>query len=82
MNLAQIIEDALTASSGADVFVYRLDGVMLNIEIGIHDHERGRRQRIRVDVVTVVALWRDARRCPGSRSGARRRRHDAQDRCL
>tara|TARA_R110002072_G_scaffold36848_3_gene108187 strand:- start:594 stop:995 length:402 start_codon:yes stop_codon:yes gene_type:complete len=55
MNLAQIIEDALTASSGADVFVYRLDGVMLNIEIGIHDHERGRRQRIRVDVVTVVS---------------------------
>lgn len=55
MNLAQIIEDALTQSGGNDVFVYRLDGVIVEVEIGIHDHERGRRQRVRIDVVTVVS---------------------------
>ena len=55
MNLAQIIEDALTQSGGNDVFVYRLDGVVVDVEIGIHDHERGRRQRVRIDVVTVVS---------------------------
>lgn len=55
MNLAQIIEDALTQSGGNDVFVYRLDGVVVEVEIGIHDHERGRRQRVRIDVVTVVS---------------------------
>ena len=55
MNLAQIIEDALTQSGGDDVFVYRLDGVVVDVEIGIHDHERGRRQRVRIDVVTVVS---------------------------
>lgn len=55
MNLAQVIEDALTQSGGNDVFVYRLDGVMLEVEIGIHAHERGRKQRVRVDVVTVVS---------------------------
>ena len=55
MNLAQIIEDALTQSSGDDVFVYRLDGVVVDVEIGIHDHERGRRQRVRIDVVTLVS---------------------------
>jgi dihydroneopterin aldolase len=55
VNLAQIIEDALTQSGGNDVFVYRLDGVVVEVEIGIHDHERGRRQRVRIDVVTVVS---------------------------
>jgi len=55
VNLAQIIEDALTQSGGNDVFVYRLDGVVVDVEIGIHDHERGRRQRVRIDVVTVVS---------------------------
>lgn len=34
MNLAQIIEDALTQSGGNDVFVYRLDGVVVDAEIG------------------------------------------------
>nr|WP_272906802.1 dihydroneopterin aldolase [Hyphobacterium sp. SN044] len=32
-----------------------MDGVVVDVEIGIHDHERGRRQRVRIDVVTVVS---------------------------
>ena len=55
MNLAQIIEDALTGGPDEDVFVYRLNGVTMDVEIGIHDFERGQKQRVLVDVVTVVS---------------------------
>jgi 7,8-dihydroneopterin aldolase/epimerase/oxygenase len=49
-----VIENALANATGEDVFIYRLEGVKLNVEIGIHDYERGVRQRVLVDVVTVV----------------------------
>ena len=49
-----MIENALANATGEDVFIYRLEGVKLNVEIGIHDYERGVRQRVLVDVVTVV----------------------------
>ena len=37
MRLDQVIENALANASGEDVFVYRLEGVKLDVEIGIHD---------------------------------------------
>lgn len=49
-----MIENALANATGEDVFIYRLEGVKLSVEIGIHDYERGVRQRVLVDVVTVV----------------------------
>lgn len=49
-----MIENALANATGEDVFIYRLEGVKLHVEIGIHDYERGVRQRVLVDVVTVV----------------------------
>jgi dihydroneopterin aldolase len=49
-----VIENALANATGEDVFIYRLEGVKLSVEIGIHDYERGVRQRVLVDVVTVV----------------------------
>lgn len=55
MRLDQVIENALARATGEDVFVYRLEGVKLDIEIGIYEHERGTRQRVLVDVVTLVA---------------------------
>lgn len=54
MRLDQVIENALANSTGEDVFIYRLEGVKLDVEIGIHDYERGVRQRVFVDVITVV----------------------------
>ena len=55
MRLDQVIENALVNATGEDVFVYRLEGVKLDVEIGIHDYERGVKQRVLVDVVTVVS---------------------------
>lgn len=55
MRLDQVIENALANATGEDVFVYRLEGVKLDIEIGIYEHERGTKQRVLVDVVTLVA---------------------------
>jgi len=55
VRLDQVIENALANASGEDVFVYRLEGVKLDIEIGIHDYERGVKQRVLVDVVTLVS---------------------------
>ena len=55
MRLDQVIENALIHATGDDVFVYRLEGVKLDIEIGIHDYERGVKQRVLVDVVTLVS---------------------------
>ncbi|MFS2317295.1 dihydroneopterin aldolase [Maricaulis sp. D1M11] len=55
MRLDQVIENALANAVGEDVFIYRLEGVKLDVEIGIHDYERGRRQRVLVDVVTMVS---------------------------
>ncbi|MBO6797273.1 dihydroneopterin aldolase [Maricaulis sp.] len=54
MRLDQVIENALANATGRDVFVYRLEGVKMDIEIGIHDYERGVKQRVLVDVVTLV----------------------------
>lgn len=54
MRLDQVIENALANATGEDVFIYRLEGVKLDVEIGIHPHERGVRQRVLVDVITVV----------------------------
>ena len=54
MRLDNVIENALVHSTGEDVFIYRLEGVGLDVEIGIHAHERGVKQRMKVDVVTVV----------------------------
>ncbi|WP_297737015.1 dihydroneopterin aldolase [uncultured Maricaulis sp.] len=54
MRLDQVIENALANASGEDVFVYRLEGVKLDVEIGIHDYERGVKQRVLIDVVTLV----------------------------
>ena len=54
MSLDQVIENALANASGEDVFVYRLDGVKMDVEIGIHDYERGVKQRVLIDVVTLV----------------------------
>nr|WP_238934782.1 dihydroneopterin aldolase [Maricaulis parjimensis] len=51
----QVIENALVNATGEDAFVYRLEGVKLDVEIGIHDYERGVKQRVLVDVVTVVS---------------------------
>ena len=55
MRLDQVIENALANASGEDVFVYRLEGVKLDVEIGIHAYERGVQQRVLVDVVTLVS---------------------------
>lgn len=55
MRLDQVIENALANATGDDVFVYRLEGVKLDVEIGIHPHERGVKQRVLVDVVTLVS---------------------------
>lgn len=55
MRLDQVIENALANTTGDDVFIYRLEGVKMSIEIGIHDYERGVRQQVLVDVVTVVS---------------------------
>ena len=55
MRLDQVIENALANATGEDVFVYRLEGVKLDVEIGIHDYERGVKQRVLVDVVTLVS---------------------------
>ncbi|GLK51374.1 dihydroneopterin aldolase [Maricaulis virginensis] len=55
MRLDQVIENALASATGEDVFVYRLEGVKLDVEIGIHDYERGVKQRVLVDVVTLVS---------------------------
>ena len=55
MRLDQVIENALVHATGDDVFVYRLEGVKLDVEIGIHDYERGVKQRVLVDVVTLVS---------------------------
>ncbi|MHA6289328.1 dihydroneopterin aldolase [Maricaulis sp. CAU 1757] len=55
MRLDQLIENALASASGEDVFIYRLEGVKLDVEIGIHAHERGVKQRVLVDVVTLVS---------------------------
>ncbi|MFY0636918.1 dihydroneopterin aldolase [Maricaulis maris] len=54
MRLDQVIENALANASGEDVFVYRLEGVKMDVEIGIHDYERGVKQRVLIDVVTLV----------------------------
>jgi len=54
MRLDQVIENALANATGQEVFVYRLEGVKMNVEIGIHDYERGVKQRVLVDVVTLV----------------------------
>ena len=54
MRLDQVIENALANATGKDVFVYRLEGVKMDVEIGIHDYERGVKQRVLVDVVTLV----------------------------
>ena len=54
MRLDQVIENALAACTGEDVFIYRLEGVALDVEIGIHEHERGRKQTVKVDAVTLV----------------------------
>lgn len=55
MRLDQVIENALANATGEDVFVYRLEGVRLDIEIGIYERERGVKQRVLVDVVTLVS---------------------------
>ena len=55
MRLDQVIENALVNATGEDAFVYRLEGVKLDVEIGIHDYERGVKQRVLVDVVTLVS---------------------------
>ncbi|WP_291843207.1 dihydroneopterin aldolase [Maricaulis sp.] len=54
MRLDQVIENALANASGEDVFIYRLEGVKLDVEIGIHAYERGVKQRVLIDVVTLV----------------------------
>ncbi|MDG1418599.1 MAG: dihydroneopterin aldolase [Maricaulis sp.] len=54
MRLDQVIENALANATGREVFVYRLEGVKMDVEIGIHDYERGVKQRVLVDVVTLV----------------------------
>lgn len=54
MRLDQLIENALANTTGENVFIYRLEGVKMNLEIGIHDYERGVRQQVLVDVVTLV----------------------------
>lgn len=55
MRLDNVIENALASASGEDVFIYRLEGVKLNVEIGIHDYERGVKQRVLIDVITLVS---------------------------
>ncbi len=54
MRLDQVIENALANATGEDVFIYRLEGVKMDVEIGIHNYERGVKQRVLVDAVTVV----------------------------
>ncbi len=54
MRLDQVIENALANTTGEDVFIYRLEGVKMDVEIGIHDYERGVKQRVLVDAVTLV----------------------------
>lgn len=54
MRLDQLIENALANATGENVFIYRLEGVKMQVEIGIHDYERGVRQQVLVDVVTLV----------------------------
>jgi dihydroneopterin aldolase len=54
VRLDQVIENALANATGEDVFIYRLEGVKMSVEIGIHDYERGVRQEVLVDVVTLV----------------------------
>jgi dihydroneopterin aldolase len=54
VRLDQVIENALANATGQEVFIYRLEGVKMNVEIGIHDYERGVRQQVLVDVVTLV----------------------------
>lgn len=54
MRLDQVIENALANTTGENVFVYRLEGVKMRVEIGIHDYERGVKQQVLVDVVTLV----------------------------
>ncbi|WP_323762447.1 dihydroneopterin aldolase [Maricaulis sp.] len=55
MRLDNVIENALAGASGEDVFIYRLEGVKLDVEIGIHDYERGVKQRVLIDVITLVS---------------------------
>ena len=55
MSLSKIIEEALTSSNEGDTFLYQLNGVRLDVEIGIHSYERGRKQRVLIDVATVVS---------------------------
>ncbi len=55
MRLDNVIENALASASGEDVFIYRLEGVKLDVEIGIHDYERGVKQRVLIDVITLVS---------------------------
>ena len=54
MRLDQLIENALANATGENVFIYRLEGVKMQVEIGIHDYERGVKQQVLVDVVTLV----------------------------
>ncbi|MBR9824756.1 MAG: dihydroneopterin aldolase [Alphaproteobacteria bacterium] len=61
MRLDQVIENALANTTGENVFIYRLEGVKMEVEIGIHDYERGVKQRVLVDAVTVVdKAWNGA----------------------
>jgi dihydroneopterin aldolase len=55
VRLDQVIENALANATGEDVFIYRLEGVKMDVEIGIHPHELGVKQRVLVDVVTLVS---------------------------
>jgi dihydroneopterin aldolase len=54
VRLDQVIENALANATGQEVFIYRLEGVKMNVEIGIHGYERGVKQQVLVDVVTLV----------------------------
>jgi len=54
LRLDQVIENALANATGEDVFIYRLEGVKMDVEIGIDDYERGVKQRVLVDAITVV----------------------------